>query len=355
MRPETRVVHAGRPPRIPGGPLNPPIVAAAPLHAGVEDDYARDHHPTVAAFEEAVGALEGGTAVAFSSGMAAIEAVLATLVPVGGRVVAPIDCYSGTKALVEEGHAAGRWQLEVVDLADPPGPVDADLVWAESPSNPELRITDLAATASWNPPLAVDSTFATPLRQRPLSLGATVVVHSATKLIAGHSDLLSGVAVTTDPELADRLAHHRTRTGAVPGPFDAYLALRGLRTLAVRLDRAEATAGVLASRLAAHPGVRRVRYPGLSTDPGHDLARRQMDGFGTVVTVEVEGGAEAALEAAGRLELAVHATSLGGVETTVDLRGDVPTEAHVAPGTLRISVGLEHPDDLWADLERALG
>lgn len=354
-RPETLLVTAGRPPRTPGGPLNPPVTLAAPFHAGVEADYARDAHPTVAALEEAVGALEGGEAVAFSSGMAAIEAVVATLVPVGGLVVAPEDCYSGTKAHLVAGAEEGRWRLEVADLsADPELPAGADLVWAETPSNPQLRITDLEAVAGQGAPLAVDSTFATPLGQQPLTLGAGVVVHSATKLLSGHSDLLCGVAVTADAELAERLRERRVRTGAVLGPFDAYLALRGLRTLAVRRERAQSTADLLATRLVDHPRVERVRYPGLPGHPGREVAARQMTGWGTMLTIEVAGGRQAALAAAEALEVAVHATSLGGVETTVDLRGDVASESHLPAGTLRVSVGLEDPEDLWADLDQAL-
>lgn len=358
LAPETIVVHAGRPARSPGGPLSAPVTFSAPFHAGVEPDYACAAEPTAAAFEVAAGALEGGEAVAFSSGMAAIDAALETLVPVGGTVVAPVDAYNGTKDRLAFGEGRGRWSVRWVDASDT-GAVagaaaGADLLWLESPSNPELRVADVPALCRLGVPAAVDNTFATPLNQRPLTWGATAIVHSATKLLSGHSDLLAGLVVAADPERTALVRAHRTRTGAVLGPMEAFLALRGLRTLAVRLARAEGTAALLAARLADHPAVALVRYPGLVSDPGHATAGRTMAGFGTVLSFEPAGGAEAAARIAGAVRLIVHATSLGGVETTLDRRGDVPAESHVSPALLRLSVGLEDPEDLWRDLAAAL-
>lgn len=210
LSPETLVILAGRPPRIPGGPLNTPVTLAAPFHAGVEPDYARSTSQTAAAFEEAVGALEGGTAAAFASGMAAVDAVLECLVPIGGTVLAPIDAYNGTKDRIAHGAADRRWAVRWVDATDTAAvaaaAAGADLLWLESPSNPELRVADLPALCALPIPAAVDNTFATPLNQRPLSSGAAVVVHSATKLLSGHSDLLAGVTVAGDPDSTARFS-----------------------------------------------------------------------------------------------------------------------------------------------------
>jgi cystathionine gamma-synthase len=362
MHPDTVAVQAGRGTPAGGAPLNVPPVPASVFRAGGDaPEYAREGNPTWVAFEEAIGVLEGGPATAFASGIAAIAAVV-DLVPVGGRIVAPADAYAGGRKLLADHHASGRADVAFVDLTNldalAAASAGADLVWLESPSNPLLQIVDLeqavAIGRSEQAVVAVDNTFATPLGQRPLDLGADVVVHSATKLIGGHSDLLLGVAVAHPVALHERLVDIRTSRGAVPGPFDAFLALRGLRTLPLRLERAAANAGELARRLLSHPAVTRVRYPGLADHPGHELARRQMLSFGTVVSFEVAGGADAADRVCDEVRVLVPATSLGGVETTIERRAKWPDEDRTPPSLLRISAGCEHVDDLWEDLDRAL-
>jgi cystathionine gamma-synthase len=371
LRPETAIICAGRPSRAASEPLNVPLVLASNFHAstraapGTEEEgirsYARtDATPTWEALETAVGEVEGGHAVAFSSGMAAVAAVL-DLVPAGGRIIAPADCYFGVGELLADAQQQGRWAIDRVDLTDTAcvkaAVGGADLLWLETPSNPLLEVADLpalcAAGRHAGAIVGVDNTFATPLLQRPLALGADIVVHSATKFIGGHSDLLSGVTIARDKALAERLRHRRGLSGATPGVLEAFLALRGLRTLALRLDRGQRNAGELARRLDAHPAVSRVRYPGLSGDPGHRTAAAQMTGFGAVLAFEV-----ADAPTADRLCHAVHvivcATSLGGVETTIERRGKHPGQDHVPPGLLRLSVGCEHIDDLWNDLSSAL-
>ncbi|MGH9078057.1 MAG: trans-sulfuration enzyme family protein, partial [Acidimicrobiales bacterium] len=235
---------------------------------------------------------------------------------------------------------------------------DGGLLWLESPTNPLLAVADLATLAAGAHALgldvAVDNTFATPLLQRPLELGADVVVHSATKAISGHSDVCSGLVVTRRRAVLDALRTRRSLGGAVPGPFEAWLVLRGLRTLAVRLDRAQANALELARRLEGHPAVTSVRYPGLATDPGHERAALQMRGWGTMVAFEVAGGAAAAEAVSTGTALATAATSLGGVETLVERRGRWAAEDALPPSLLRLSVGIEDVEDLWADLDQAL-
>jgi cystathionine gamma-synthase len=325
-------------------------------------EYSRDDGtPGWDALEELLGDLEGGPAVTFSSGMAAIAAVL-ELLPVGARVVAPRDSYTGLRALLGDGAAAGgRWQLRTVDMTDADAlaaaVADANLVWLETPSNPLLDVVDIAAVAAAaraaGALVAVDNTFATPLLQNPLSLGADFVVHSATKSIGGHSDLLLGVVVCGREEDRERVARRREVAGATPGALEAYLALRGARTLAVRLRHAQESAGELARRLAAHPAVLRVRYPGLPGDPHHDLAARQMRGFGTVLSFEV-ADATAADAICAHVRVIAAATSLGGVESTIERRAKLPGQEHVPAGLVRLSVGVEHVEDLWADLTAAL-
>ena len=361
-RPSTAVVVAGRP-HGPGQPLNVPLVLASTFRAGGAApgrEYSRDDGtPTWEALEQVVGELEGGRAVAFSSGMAAAAAVV-DLLPAGARVVAPTDCYSGVKGLLADGQEQGRWTVELVDVTDTEGVLaaaaGADLLWLESPTNPLLEIADLPALCragqGGRPMVAVDNTFATPLLQQPLGLGADVVVHSATKFIGGHADLLLGVAVAGD-ELAARLRRRREVGGATPGGLEAFLALRGVRTMAVRVEQGQRSAGELARRLVAHPAVHRVRYPGLDTDPGHRRAAAQMSGFGAVLCFELADAvtADAVCEA---VRVVNAATSLGGVESTIERRAKLPGQGHVPPGLLRLSVGCEHVDDLWDDLDAAL-
>ena len=370
LHPETAVICAGRPGHAASEPLNVPVVLASNFHAGTtaapgtEEDsraYSRtDATPTWEALETAVGQVEGGHAVAFSSGMAAIAAVL-DLLPAGSRIVAPADCYFGVGELLADGQEKGRWAVDRVDLTDTASVqaavAGADLLWLETPSNPLLEVADLpalcAAGRHAGAIIGVDNTFATPLLQQPLALGADVVVHSATKFIGGHSDLLSGITIARDQALAGRLRHHRGITGATPGALEAFLALRGLRTLALRLDRGQHNADELARRLDQHPAVIQVRYPGLPGDPGHQTAAAQMTGFGAVLAFEV-ADAPTADRLCDALRVIVHATSLGGVESTIERRSKLPGQEHVPPGLLRLSVGCEHIDDLWNDLDTAL-
>ena len=370
VHPETAVICAGRPGRAAGGPLNAPVVLASNFHAGAlaapgtgEDGraYSRtDATPGWEALEIAVGQVEGGHAVAFSSGMAAVAAVL-DLVPAGGRIVAPADCYFGVGELLADARQQGRWAVDRVDLTDTASVqaavAGADLLWLETPSNPLLEVADLpalcAAGRQAGAIVGVDNTFATPLLQQPLALGADVVVHSATKFIGGHSELLSGITIAREQALAGRLRHRRGMSGATPGALEAFLALRGLRTLALRLDRGQRNAGELARRLDEHPAVSRVRYPGLPGDPGHRIAAAQMTGFGAVLAFEV-ADAPTADRLCNDLHIIVHATSLGGVESTIERRSKLPGQEHVPPGLLRLSVGCEHIDDLWNDLNSAL-
>ena len=367
LHPETAVICAGRP-HAASEPLNVPIVLASNFHADVgtgEDSraYSRtDATPGWEALETAVGQVEGGHAVAFSSGMAAIAAVL-DLVPAGGRIVAPADCYFGVGELLADARQHGRWAVDRVDLTDTASVqaavAGAALLWLETPSNPLLEVADLpalcAAGRRAGAIVGVDNTFATPLLQQPLALGADVVVHSATKFIGGHSDLLSGITIAREQALAGRLRHRRGMSGATPGALEAFLALRGLRTLALRLDRGQANAAELARRLDEHSAVSRVRYPGLPGDPRHRTAAAQMTGFGALLAFEVADAATAD-RLCDALHVIVHATSLGGVESTIERRSKLPGQEHVPPpGLLRLSVGCEHVDDLWNDLNTALG
>ena len=370
LRPETAVICAGRPAHAAGEPLNVPVVLASNFHAGitaapgVEDgvrSYARtDATPTWEALERAVGQVEGGHAVAFSSGMAAVAAVL-DLLPAGARIVAPKDCYFGVGELLADGQQQGRWTIDRIDLTDTASVqaavAGADLLWLETPSNPLLDIADLPALCAAGryagAIVGADNTFATPLLQQPLALGADVVVHSATKFIGGHSDLLSGITIARDQALAERLRHRRGLSGATPGALEAFLALRGLRTLALRLDRGQRNASELARRLDKHPAVSRVRYPGLPGDPGHHTAAAQMTGFGAVLAFEV-ADAPTADRLCHAVRIIVPATSLGGVETTIERRSKLPGQGHVPRGLLRLSAGCEHIDDLWNDLTSAL-
>jgi cystathionine gamma-synthase len=366
LRPESVVVAAGRPARTAGAPMNVGIELTAPYQHGPDDNYyARQAGTdTARAFEAAVGALEGGTALAFSSGMAATTAVVESR-PVGTTSLTPAASYSGTATLFASQAALGRMTVREVDLVDTDAVVaalsGADLVWLESPSNPLMGVADLPvlveAAHRAGALVAVDSTFSTPLVLRPLEFGADIVMHSATKYLSGHSDLLMGVLVTRDPALGAELRARRDLTGAVPGALESYLALRGLRTLAVRMERAQANALELARRLAGHPAVTRVRFPGLPGDPGHERATRLHDGYGAMLSFEVAGGLPAAEEVCRRVRLVSHATSLGGVESLIERRAMHAVDA--ARGTpaqlLRLSVGIEHVEDLWSDLTQALG
>lgn len=349
--------------------MNAPVTLSSTYVLGdVDADtpvYGRVDNATWQACEEVIGRLEGRPdgATLFASGMAAISATMAQ-VPAGGLVVLPLAAYNTTHSLADTLAEQGRLRTVRVDVADT-GAVQHLLVaepvamlWLESPTNPLLEIVDVEACAALGRAagalVVVDNTFATPLLQQPLSLGADVVVHSVTKYLAGHSDVVLGATVAANAGLAERLRRHRTLHGAIPGPWEAWLALRGIRTLAVRLDRAQASAEVLASRLADHPAVTRVRHPSLPDDPGHQRARAQMRGFGAVVSIEL-ADADAADAVSRAVRLWVAATSLGGVESTLERRRRHANEPVAVPESLlRLSVGVEDVEDLWADLDAAL-
>ena len=358
---ESWLVSAGRPAE-PGSPLNVPLVPASNFIIGSGRAYSRDDGtPTWEALEEVVGGLESGRAVAFASGMAAIASVFDQL-PTGAVVALPDDCYQGVAGLAAAGAERGRWTVRRIPVEDTAAWIgacgDADLIWLESPSNPLLTVADLEAIcAAPRKPgaiVAVDNTFATPLNQRPLDFGATVSLQSATKFIGGHSDLLAGVATTRDDELWHALRRSRELAGATPGTLEAYLAVRGARTLAIRLERGQRTAALLAERLDGHPGVSLVRYPGIPSHPTHAVAKRVLTGFGTIISFDVLGGADAADAVCGNVGLVRHATSLGGVESTMERRAAIAGQEHLPPSLLRLSVGIEDAEDLWADLDAAI-
>lgn len=360
---ETVAVLAGRPARDPGAPMNPPMALSSTYVHDAAVEYGRDGNAGWGALEAALGALDGGHAVTFASGLAAATAI-ADLVPVGGTVVLSTVVYHGVRQIFDQLRASGRLELRLA-AADDTGAVvgaldGADMVWVESIANPLLVVADvpaIAAAARERGVLTVvDATFASPLRQRPLVIGADVVLHAATKLIGGHSDLLLGAAVCRDPAHAEALARFRHDHGSIPGVLEAYLALRGLRTLAVRLDRSEATAAELARRLSAHPGITRVHYPGLPGDSQFERAARVLpDGAGSMLSFEVAGSVDATEAFLARLRVWAHATSLGGVESLIERRARYEGDAAIVEPTLcRASVGLEGVEDLWTDLDRAL-
>ena len=367
LRRETVAVTAGRPGRVVDAPLNPPVVFASTYigaheMSAAEIGYGRYGNPTWQALEQAIGALEGGQALTFASGMAAVHGVLELMSP-GTVVVIPHNCYLGVAEAVDRRAARDDWQVRRVNVADTAevlaAAAGADLMWIESPTNPTIEVADLPALGrnlSAETLFVVDSTFATPLLQRPLEFGADIVLHSATKLLSGHSDVLLGAVVTRldDGKTFEALDALRRSLGAAPGPMEAYLALRGLRTLPLRLAQAQASAQILAERLVGHKHVQRVRFPGLATDPGHDVARRTLSGFGSLISIDLADAktAEAFVEGC---SLWGFATSLGGVESTMERRRRWSGELLSVPeGLVRMSVGIEHVEDLWADLARAL-
>lgn len=346
LAPATRLVQAGRPPREPDQPLNTPLTPASAFVGGGDLEYGRYGNPTWNAFEEVLGALEGGRALTFSSGLAAASAVL-ELVAGGEIVVVPQHAYNGVLHQVATREQRGELHSRSVDVTDTDAVAraaqDAALVWLESPTNPMLEVADLAACCAAahdaGAQVVVDNTFATPLLQRPLETGADIVLHSATKYLGGHSDLLLGALVTRDEAAFTALDEQRRSTGAIPGVLESWLAARGVRTLHVRLERAQASAQVLAERLAAHRAVSRVRYPG----------------WGAMLAVELSAGALAADLFTSSTSLWIKATSLGGVESTLERRRRWKGEPQTVPESLvRLSVGIEDVEDLWGDLEVAL-
>ena len=371
LHPSTVAVHAGAEPDAETGAVAPPIHLATTFRHGPAGEriagyeYQREGNPTQDRLETALAAMEGGeSALAFASGMAAISGILETLTA-GSRVLVPDDCYSGLRYLANEFLPQRGVEAIAVDMADP-GAVDAAcgnsaaIVWVETPSNPRMKISDIAALAQVahrnGAVLVCDNTFATPVLQRPLALGADVVMHSTTKYFGGHSDVLGGALMFAQRDgLFDQVAHRRHITGAVLSPFGAWLTLRGCRSLPARMALHCANARRLADFLATHPAIERVNYPGLPTHAGHSIAARQMSDYGAMLSIDVRGGREAALAAAGRLRLFTNATSLGGCESLVEHRASVEGSNPVSPqNLLRISVGLEHVDDLIADFAQAL-
>jgi cystathionine gamma-synthase len=374
MRFETAAIHAGQDPDAPYGAVNVPIYQTSTYaQPAVGEpkvfDYARGGNPTREAFQQALAALEGGErCFAFGSGMGAESTLLLTLRP-GDHVLLANDVYGGTYRLLAKVLEPWGLSFSTADLNDPEAirgglRPTTRLVWFETPSNPLLQIVDIegvaGATRGTGARIVVDNTFATPALQRPLELGADAVVHSVTKYLGGHSDLIGGAVVTSDAGWIEDLGFLLNAVGAVPGPMDSYLGLRGLKTLALRMQRHSENASAIADWLSSHPKVRHVYFPGLPTHPGHQIAARQMAAFGGMVSFEVGSPAEA-IAVAERTELFFLAESLGGVESLIEVPGPM-THASVAgsplevsPRLVRLSVGIEHVDDLIADLAHALG
>ena len=375
---ETLAIHAGQDPDPLTGAVVPPIYQVSTykqdgvggLRNGYE--YSRSANPTRKALEDCLAAIEGGrTGLAFASGLAAEDCLLRTVCVPGDHVVIPADAYGGTFRLFAK--VLSRWGLgwTAANMTDPnavraavvPGKTKA--IWVETPSNPLLGVADIAALAGvaheTGSLLVVDNTFATPYLQQPLALGADVVVHSTTKYMGGHSDVVGGALVVADEDLGAELTYHQNAMGAVAGPFDAWLVMRGVKTLAVRMDRHCTNAQRIAEALAVHPKVTAVHYPGLPEDPGHEVAAKQMSGFGGMVSFRVAGGEQEAVDVCGRTQLFTLGESLGGVESLIEHPGRM-THASAAGSPLevpndlvRLSVGIESIDDLLADLLRALG
>ncbi|MHA7303647.1 trans-sulfuration enzyme family protein [Arthrobacter sp. TMN-49] len=373
LHPDTVVVAAGRPAREHDAPVNPPLVLSS-TYVGtstiVDGDraYGRYSNPTWDPLEAALSELEGATlpALIFSSGLAAVSAAL-SLIPVGGVLVMPAHSYQGALVMAAEQAAKGLFTLRTVDIANSDevisaltgtGARAADMLWLESPTNPMLEVADLpllcGSAHAVGAIVVTDNTFSTPLVQKPLELGADVVLHSVTKYLAGHSDVVLGALATSNPELRGTLLHYRSIHGAIAGPFEAWLALRGLRTLALRVERSQASAMDLAQRLDVHDAVEKVRFPGLPLDPGHERAKAQMNGFGSILCIELAGGEAAATGFVQALRLWTPATSLGGVESLIERRRRHTNEPETVPvNLLRLSVGIENVEDLWRDLEQA--
>lgn len=373
MKLETLAVHAGRAVEARTGAVTPSITLTTTFERAADGSfphefvYTRADNPNRHTLETALAALEGGAAaLAFASGQAATAAVLQTLAA-HDHILLADDLYHGTRHLVKE--VLARWQLEatIVDMRDTAAVKNAlrpntRLLWLETPSNPRLKIVDIARTAdiahAAGALCVVDNTWATPVWQNPLALGADIVMHSTTKYFGGHSDVLGGAVILkhAESDLLPRLKNIQTLSGAVPSPFDCWLLLRSLPTLPLRVRAQTENAGRIAEFLAQHPRVERVHYPGLASHPQHDIAARQMRGFGGMVSVEIKGGVEAAMGVAARVRLFTRATSLGGIESLIEHRASIEgADSPTPPSLLRLSIGLEHADDLLADLMQALG
>jgi cystathionine beta-lyase/cystathionine gamma-synthase len=373
---ETRAIHAGQAPDPRTGAVMPPIYATSTYaqDAPGEDrgyEYSRTGNPTRSALEANLASLEGGAyGRAYASGMAAIDAVC-SLLSAGDHVVCGDDVYGGTRRLFTQVYERYDLAVDYVDTTDPRAVDDAcgpetELVWVETPTNPLLRVVDIEALADvahgYDAICGVDNTFATPYLQRPLDHGADVVCHSLTKYLGGHSDVVGGALVTDDPELDDRFGFVQNAVGATLDPFACFLVLRGTKTLSVRMDRHCELAGALAEWLDGHEAVDRVHYPGLEAHPQHDLATRQMDGFGGMLSFELDGTLEQASRVVSETEVFTLAESLGGVESLIEqpaamTHASIPREDRLAAGLtdglIRVSVGLEAKEDLSADLDRA--
>ncbi len=374
---DTLAVHAGQPPDPVSGAVMTPIVLSSTFaqdgpgnHKGFE--YSRSGNPTRQALEACLAALEGGAhGLAFSSGLAATTTILHTLRP-GDHILSGDDVYGGTFRLFDKVMKPLGIEYTMVDMRSPDAVRGAlrpstKLVWLETPSNPMLKIFDIAKmaeiAAAARAVLVVDNTFATPILQRPLSLGATIVVHSMTKYLNGHSDVVGGALVTSDEALRERLAFYQNAMGGVPGPFDCYMVLRGLKTLGVRVRQQCASAAILAEKLSSHPKVKRVIYPGLPSHQDHALAAQQMKAPGAMISAELHGGLEGSAAFLKRLGIFACAESLGGVESLAEhpaimTHASVPEDARrvlgISDGLVRLSVGLEDVADLWSDIEQAL-
>ncbi|OFJ55069.1 cystathionine gamma-synthase [Mycolicibacterium grossiae] len=374
--PATRAIHAGYRPDLATGAVNAPIYASSTfaqdgvggLRSGYE--YARTGNPTRTALEGVLAAVEGGDyGRAFASGMAATDCALRAILRPGDHVVIPNDAYGGTFRLIDkvftqwgiEYSPAMQSDLDSVRAAVTP---KTKLIWVETPTNPLLTIADIAGIAELAAPdgvkVLVDNTFASPALQQPLALGADVVLHSTTKYIGGHSDVVGGALVTNDEELDAAFGFLQNGSGAVPGPFDAYLTMRGLKTLVLRMQRHSDNAATVAEFLAEHPAVTTVLYPGLPGHPNHDVAARQMSGFGGMISIRLAGGRAAALELCARTEVFILAESLGGVESLIEHPGAMThastagSQLEVPEDLVRLSVGIEDVGDLIADLDAAL-
>ena len=356
---ESQVVAAGRPEKKPDGALNPAIALNSTFHEGGPIGDGRYGNEAWSALEEAISVLEGGKTLIFSSGMAAISSVF-SLLPQGAIIVAAENGYQGTTTMLKKMHEAKKLEVRFVNLPNTdevlkalPG---AQMLYLESPTNPAIEVVDLpvviAAGKKTGSIVVVDSTLATPMVQNPLALGADIALHSVTKYLSGHSDVLLGCVVTNDESIFERVEQARRYGGAIPGPFEAWIALRGLRTFALRMQRSQENAMELAKRLEKDPRVLKVRYPGLASDPYHERAKSFMKGFGAMISFEVKADIAQIDKMCNSSTLITNATSLGGVESIWERRRRWATESHTIPENLiRFSVGIENVDDLWSDIQ----